>query len=187
MALLKIAQMGNPVLRAPAAAVADPHAPWVRRLAEDMVETMEDAGGTGLAAPQVHQPWRIVVFFVSGERLSDLPGDTAQDLTVLINPVVEFVGAERAFGWEGCLSVPGLRGVVPRHLYIRYRGVGLDGEAIEREVAGFHARVVQHECDHLDGILYPQRMADQRHLFFVEELQRHPVDLAELLTEGRKA
>ena len=178
MALLKIARMGHPVLRVPAAAVDDPSLPWVRRLVEDMVETMEDAGGTGLAAPQVHRPHRIVVFRVGAERLSDLPGDDEQDLTVLINPVVEPVGAERAYGWEGCLSVPGLRGVVPRHLRIRYRGVGLDGEVIEREAAGFHARVVQHECDHLDGILYPQRMTDLRLLCFVEELQRNPIDLA---------
>jgi len=185
MALLKIARMGNPVLRAPAAAVEDPTAPWVRRLAEDMIETMEDAGGTGLAAPQVHQPWRIVVFFVSAERLTEMPGDVAQDLTVLINPVVELLGRERAFGWEGCLSVPGLRGVVPRHLRIRYRGIGLDGESIEREVEGFHARVVQHECDHLDGILYPQRMTDLRLLVFLEEMQRHPIDLADLLAETR--
>ncbi|MGH7029119.1 MAG: peptide deformylase [Stellaceae bacterium] len=184
MALLKIAQMGNPVLRAPAALVEDPRAPSVRRLAEDMIETMADAGGTGLAAPQVHQPWRIVVFLVSSERLTGMPGDTAEDLTVLINPSVEPVGRERAFGWEGCLSVPGLRGVVPRHLRIRYRATGLDGEIIEREAEGFHARIVQHECDHLDGVLYPQRMADLRHLFFVEELQRHPVDLAALLAEA---
>ncbi len=183
MSLLKIARMGNPVLRNPARPVEDPTAPWVRRLVEDMVETMEDANGTGLAAPQVHQPWRIVVFFVSGERLSELPGDVPQDLTVLINPSVELLGDERAFGWEGCLSVPGLRGVVPRHLRIRYRACGLDGAPFAREVAGFHARVVQHECDHLDGILYPQRMLDQRHLFFLEELQRHPVDLATLLNE----
>ncbi len=183
MALLKIARMGNPALRMPAAAVEDPQAPWVRRLVEDMIETMEDAGGTGLAAPQVHQPWRIILFFVSGERLTELPGDTALDLTVLINPAVEPLGGERAFGWEGCLSVPGLRGVVPRHLRIRYRATGLDGERIEREAAGFHARVVQHECDHLDGVLYPQRMVDQRHLFFLEELQRHPVDLASFLAE----
>ena len=187
MALLKIARMGNPVLRVPAAEVEDPRAPWVRRLVEDMIETMEDAGGTGLAAPQVHQPWRIVVFFVSGERLSGMPGDVAQDLTVMVNPVVEAVGEERAFGWEGCLSVPGLRGVVPRHLRIRYRASGLDGETIEREAEGFHARVVQHECDHLDGILYPQRMTDQRLLMFLEELQRHPIDLADLLAETRAA
>jgi peptide deformylase len=181
MALLKIARMGNPVLRARAGIVEDPAAPWVRRLVEDMVETMEDAGGTGLAAPQVHMPYRIVVFFVAGERLTDLPGDDAQDLTVLINPVIEPVGDELAYGWEGCLSVPGLRGVVPRHLSIRYRALDLDGRVIERDAAGFHARVVQHECDHLDGILYPQRLTDLRHLFFVEELQRHPVDLAALL------
>src|SRR3954447_18850672 len=181
MALLKIARMGHPVLRARAAEVDDPAAPWVRQLVEDMVETMEDAAGTGIAAPQVHMPHRIVVFRVDGERSTDLPGDTEQDLTVLINPVIEPLGSERAFGWEGCLSVPGMRGVVPRPLRIRYRGLGLDGKPIEREAAGFHARVVQHECDHLDGILYPQRMTDLRLLFFLEELQRHPVDLAALL------
>jgi peptide deformylase len=183
MALLKIARMGNPVLRSHAAAIDDPGAPWVRRLVDDMIETMKDAGGTGLAAPQVHMPWRLVVFRVGPERLTDLPGDTQQDLTVLINPVIEPVGKERALGWEGCLSVPGLCGVVPRHLRIRYRGLGLDGAAIERDAAGFHARVVQHECDHLDGILYPQRMTDHRLLAFVEELQRHPIDLAAFLAE----
>ncbi|HJU20464.1 MAG TPA: peptide deformylase [Stellaceae bacterium] len=184
MTLLKIAHMGHPILRAPSQAVPDPTAPWVRRLVEDMVETMEDAGGTGLAAPQVHEPHRIVVFRVPETRLSELAGDVAQDLTVLINPVVEPVGRERLLGWEGCLSVPGLRGVVPRHERIRYRGLGLAGEAIEREVAGFHARVVQHECDHLDGILYPQRMTDHRLLVFVEELQRHPIDLAAFFAAG---
>ena len=187
MALLKIAHMGHPVLRSQAEAVEDPTAPWVRRLVEDMVETMEDAGGTGLAAPQVHMPWRIVVFRVGGERLTDLPDDTAQDLTALINPVIEPVGNEMAYGWEGCLSVPGLRGVVPRHLRVRYRGLGLDGGAIERDVAGFHARVVQHECDHLDGILYSQRMTDHRLLVFLEELQRHPIDLAAFLAEKARS
>src|SRR5215213_9226629 len=178
MALLKIARMGHPVLRIRAKPVEDPAAPWVRRLVEDMIETMEDAGGTGIAAPQVHMPWRIVVFRVGGERLTDLPGDSEQDLTVLINPVIEPVGNEIALGWEGCLSVPGLRGVVPRHLRIRYSGLDLDGRPIERDAAGFHARVVQHECDHLDGILYPQRMTDHRLLMFTEEAQRHPIDLA---------
>jgi peptide deformylase len=187
MALLKIARMGHPVLRNTASVVEDPTAPWVGRLVEDMIETMEDAGGTGIAAPQVYQPHRIVVFRIDGDRLTELPGDVPQDLTVLINPVVETLGHERALGWEGCLSVPGLRGVVPRHLRVRYRGIGLDGEIIEREVEGFHARVVQHECDHLDGILYPQRMTDHRLLVFLEELQRHPIDLAEFLAEGRTA
>jgi peptide deformylase len=185
MALLEIARMGHPVLRSTAGTVGDPTAPWVRRLAADMIETMADAGGTGLAAPQVQEPWRIVVFRVDADRLSGMPGDYAQDLTVLINPVIELVGNERAFAWEGCLSVPGLRGVVPRHLRIRYRATGLDGETIERAAEGFHARVVQHECDHLDGILYPQRMTDLRLLVFLEELQRHPIDLAEFLAAGR--
>ena len=185
MALLKIARMGHPVLRAVAAPVDDPTAPWVRRLVEDMIETMEDAGGTGIAAPQVHESHRLVLFRVPEERVTEMPGDSAQDLTVLVNPVVELLGQERALGWEGCLSVPGLRGVVPRHLRVRYRGLGLDGERIDREVEGFHARVVQHECDHLDGILYPQRMTDHRLLVFLEELQRHPIDLAAFLSERR--
>jgi peptide deformylase len=185
MALLKIARMGHPVLRAKAADVDEPGAPWVRRLVDDMLETMEDAGGTGIAAPQVHVSSRVVIFRVGAERLSDLEGDTAQDLTVLINPIIEPLGDERTYGWEGCLSVPGLRGVVPRHLRIRYRGQRLDGGIIEREAAGFHARVVQHECDHLDGILYPQRITDHRLLMFAEEAQRHPIDLARFLaTQG---
>jgi peptide deformylase len=181
MALLKIARMGHPVLRERATAVEDPSAPWVRRLVDDMIETMEDAGGTGIAAPQVHVSHRIVVFRVGGERLSDLRGDTEQDLKVLVNPVIELIGNDRALGWEGCLSVPGLRGVVPRHLHIRYRWQTLDGATVEHEAAGFHARVVQHECDHLDGILYPQRMTDLRLLVYLEELQRHPIDLAGFL------
>jgi peptide deformylase len=184
MALLKIARMGHPVLRRPAAPIDDPTAPWVRRLVEDMVETMEDAGGTGIAAPQVHMPHRLVVFRVAGERVSELPGDGEVGLTVLINPVIEPVDGEEALAWEGCLSVPGLRGVVPRRLRIRYRGLGLDGKPIAREAAGFHARVVQHECDHLDGILYPQRMTDLRLLVFADEFQHHPIDLAALVAGG---
>jgi peptide deformylase len=187
MALLKIARMGHPILRTPARPIDDPAAPWVRNLVEDMIDTMEDAVGTGLAAPQVHEPFRLVVFRVPEERVTEMPGDSAQDLTVLINPVVELIGRERAIGWEGCLSVPGLRGAVPRHLRIRYQGTGLDGVPIEREVEGFHARVVQHECDHLDGILYPQRMTDHRLLFFLEELQKHPFDLAAYLAEKNSA
>jgi peptide deformylase len=185
MALLKIARMGHPVLRARAQKVPDPTAPWVRQLVEDMIETMEDAGGTGIAAPQVHAPYRILVFQVLGERVSELPNDGEQPLTALINPEIELIGDERVLGWEGCLSVPGLRGVVPRHLRVRYRGLGLDGEEIARDAAGFHARVVQHEYDHLDGILYPQRITDHRLLVFLEELQRHPIDLAEFLAEQR--
>jgi len=183
--LLKIARMGHPVLRAKAAAVDDPGSASIRHLVADMLETMGDAGGTGIAAPQVHVSKRVVIFRVGPERLTDLEDDTEQDLTVLINPVIEPIGTERAFAWEGCLSVPGLRGVVPRHLKIHYRAQTLDGGIIDREAAGFHARVVQHECDHLDGILYPQRMTDHRLLMFAEEAQRYPIDMARFLaTQG---
>ena len=179
MAILKIARMGHPVLNRPADPVADPGAPEIRRLVEDMIETMEDAGGTGLAAPQVHVPRRVVVFFIGAERArhetasEDQPEENAEavPLTVLINPQVEPLGEETALGWEACLSVPGLAGEVRRHAAVRYRGLTLGGGTIEREVRGFHARVVQHECDHLDGVLYPRRMTDLSRLVFASEMK----------------
>lgn len=178
--------MGHPVLRRPAMPVDDPTAPEIRRLVRDMLETMEDAGGTGLAAPQVHVPLRLVIFFVAGRRavLEDGPGDGPGDgledgtaggevpLTVLINPEIEPLDDRTALGPEACLSVPGLVGQVPRWTRIRYRGLDLDGGTIQREASGFHARVVQHECDHLDGILYPQRMTDLSLLAFTSEVGR---------------
>ena len=187
MAILKIARMGHPVLGRPADPVADPTAPAVRQLVEDMVETMRDADGTGLAAPQVHVPKRVVVFFVAAERAAR-DDDSAEDaenasddaadedsrgvpLTVLINPVIEPLTETRQLGWEACLSVPELAGQVPRYTAIRYRGFGLNGKEIVREAQGFHARVVQHECDHLDGILYPQRMTDMSRLIFASEMK----------------
>ncbi|HUK58886.1 MAG TPA: peptide deformylase [Stellaceae bacterium] len=177
MAILKIARMGHPVLRGRAAEVPDPRAPELRRFVADMAETLVDIGGAGLAAPQVHVPRRIVIFRVPAERVTDAPEDKAQDLMVLINPVIEPMSDEKELGWEACLSVPGLRGVVPRYVRIRYRGVDLEGAPIERIAAGFHARVVQHECDHLDGVLYPQRMADLGLLVFNEEGARFPIEL----------
>lgn len=178
MAILKIALMGHPVLSRRAAPVEDPRAPAIRRLVADMIETMEDAPGTGLAAPQVHVPLRLVIFKVEGARVSreDGPGpegggDGAVPLTVLINPEIEPLGEEKALGWEACLSVPELAGEVPRYTAIRYRGLDPDGRTIEREARGFHARVVQHECDHLDGVLYPQRMLDLKKLVFASELR----------------
>jgi peptide deformylase len=170
MAILKIARMGHPVLLRPAAPVDDPTAPEIRRLVGDMLETMEDAPGTGLAAPQVHVPLRVVIFTVAAARASREGGDPVP-LTVLVNPEIEPLTDETALGWEGCLSVPDLAGLVPRFTRIRYRGVDLDGNRLEREADGFHARVVQHECDHLDGILYPQRMRDLRDLVFSTELK----------------
>jgi peptide deformylase len=176
MAILKIARMGHPVLRRAAAPVADPTAPEIHRLVRDMLETMEDAGGTGLAAPQVHVPLRLVVFFVSGPRADaeaeDGLGRADVPLTVLINPVIEPLTGDEALGPEACLSVPGLVGLVPRVTRIRYRGLTLAGEPLDREAEGFHARVVQHECDHLDGILYPQRMTDLSLLAFTSEVGR---------------
>lgn len=178
MAILKIARMGHPVLRVRAAEVENPTAPEIRRLVRDMLETMEDADGAGLAAPQVHVPLRVVVFHVPPEREAADP-ETGEEppavpLTVLINPVVEPLTEEMALGWEGCLSLPGLVGAVPRYTRIRYHGFAPDGSRIDRTAEGFHARVAQHECDHLDGILYPQRMTDLSLLMFREEM-RHGV------------
>jgi peptide deformylase len=172
MALLKIARMGHPVLTQPCQPVDDPGAPEIRRLVADMLETMEDAGGVGLAAPQVHVGLRLFVFRVPGDRGESDPDDIPIGNSVLINPVLEFPDEERVLGWEGCLSIPGLRAAVPRARRIRYTGVDCDGNPVTREVAGFHARVVQHEYDHLDGILYTMRLTDFRLFGFNEELAR---------------
>jgi peptide deformylase len=177
MAILKIARMGHPALRGRAATVADPCAPEVKRLVTDMAETLADIGGAGLAAPQVHVPLRVVIFHVPADRTTGRAEDLPQDLLALINPVLTPLGEARELGWEGCLSVPGLRGAVPRFARIRYRGLTPEGHAIDRTVEGFHARVVQHECDHLDGILYPQRMSDLSLLVFNEEAARYPIDI----------
>jgi peptide deformylase len=159
-----------------AASVADPCTPEIGRLVNDMIETMVDANGAGLAAPQVHVPLRIVVFQAPGER-SD-PGlseaeryDHTAPLTVLINPEITILSSDTEGGWEGCLSVPGLRGWVERPAHIRYRGLTPDGQVLTREARGFHARVVQHEVDHLDGRLYPGRMSDLSKLIFESEIR----------------
>lgn len=175
MTVREITLMGHPVLMTPAAPVADPTAPEIAALVEDMLDTMQAAGGIGIAAPQIGVGLRVVIFRAPPDAeqggdstAADLRSELhAQPLTVLINPEIEVLDDERVTGWEGCLSVPGLRGLVPRHSHIRYRAQGPDGERIEREVRGFHAVVVQHECDHLDGILYPMRMADMGSLQFV--------------------
>ena len=173
MAILKIARMGHPVLRRRADPVADPTAPEIRSLVKDMLETLADVGGIGLAAPQVHVPRRVVIFEVPARRAArEGEPDGAVPMTVLINPVIEKLTDETNLGWEACLSVPGLTGAVPRWTRIRYSGVGLDGQPVAREASGFHARVVQHECDHLDGILYPQRMADLTLLGIADELRQ---------------
>jgi len=172
MAILKIARMGHPLLLQQCARVADPGAPDIRRLVGDMMDTMEDAPGVGLAAPQVHVPLRLFVFRIPGDRRTEDPDDVPAENTVLINPEVELLSDDRVLRWEGCLSIPGLRAAVPRAPRIRYRGVDCDGKPVERTVSGFHAGVIQHEYDHLDGILYPMRMTDFRLFGFNEELNR---------------
>ena len=175
MALLKIARMGHPVLRQVAEPVVDPKAPEIRQLVKDMVDTLADVGGVGLAAPQVHVAKRVLVFSVPAERASGEAEEATEavPLTTLINPEIEPLSDEMALGWEACLSVPDLMGLVPRYTGIRYHGLGLDGQVIEREARGFHARVVQHEADHLDGKLYPYRMPDLGRLIFQSELKHH--------------
>ncbi|MFP5513096.1 MAG: peptide deformylase [Alphaproteobacteria bacterium] len=174
MPVLPIARMGNPVLRKIAQPIADPTDPAVARLAADMIATMLDAPGVGLAAPQISESRRIVVFRVPADRGE---GEEVAN-TVLVNPVIEPLSDDKLLGWEGCLSIPGLRGLVPRYGRIRYRGFGLDGARIEREASGFHARVVQHEVDHLDGVLYLDRMDDLRLLVCTEEMHHINAALA---------
>ena len=172
MAILKIASMGHPILRRKAAAVKDPTAPEIHALLKDMLDTMTDASGTGLAAPQIYESKRIVIFQVPPEPDTGEPAehqDSDGQLNILINPEIDILGDDMEDDWEGCLSVPGLRGWVPRYSHIRYSGVDHEGRLIEREAHGFHARVVQHECDHLDGVLYPQRMVDLNKLIFDSE------------------
>lgn len=162
MAILKIARMGHPVLLREAEEVPDPTLPEIRRLVADMAETMEDAGGIGLAAPQVHIPLRLFVW-----RLG-----AAGPVSALVNPVLEPLGEETDDGWEGCLSIPGLRGCVPRHRRLRWSGLDAEGRPVEGEAEGMLARVMQHETDHLDGILYTMRMQDFSLFGFTEELAR---------------
>ncbi len=142
--------------------------PDLRELIADMRDTMAHLNGAGLAAPQIGVPLRVVIFGVRQNPRYPDAGEIPD--TVLINPVIAPIGEEMEEGWEGCLSVPGMRGVVPRFKRLRYRGFDEAGEPIERSVEGFHARVVQHECDHLDGILYPMRIRDMSKFGFVDVL-----------------
>jgi len=152
--------MGDPLLFDEAKQVTDFNTSELDRLIEDMFDTMRAESGAGLAAPQIGVSQRVVIFGL--EANPRYPDVEEVPMTVLINPIIEPMGEEIEQGWEGCLSVPGLRGLVPRYTSIRYRGENQKGESIERLVSDFHARVVQHECDHLNGILYPMRIQDMR-------------------------
>jgi len=158
MTIHTILKMGDPRLLRIARPVETFGTAELRTLVDDMFETMRSASGAGLAAPQIGVDLALVIFgFRHNDRYPDAPPVPE---TVLLNPSIEPLGEAQEEGWEGCLSVPGMRGVVPRYARIRYRGVDLDGRPIDREAEGFHARVVQHECDHLVGTLYPMRIRD---------------------------
>ena len=169
MTVREILKMGDPRLLRVAQPVREFATPELRALIADMEDTMRAANGAGLAAPQIGVDLQLVIFGTDAPnpRYPDAP---VVPRTVLLNPVITPLGDEEEEGWEGCLSVPGLRGVVPRHTRIRYAGFDAEGRSIEREAEGFHARVVQHECDHLDGILYPMRVADFSRFGFTDVL-----------------
>ena len=174
MTVRNVLKMGDPRLRRVAAEVPDPAAESIRELVQDMLDTMHAEHGAGLAAPQIGVDARVVIFGVDDNPR--YPGVESVPRTVLINPEIDLLDDEMEDGWEGCLSVPGMRGLVPRFRRIRYRGRDLDGEPVERTAEGFHARVVQHECDHLDGILYPMRITDLSLFGFTEEINRSLAD-----------
>src|ERR1700759_2963147 len=167
MAIKPVLKMGHPVLRQVAAPVVR-FDQDLQSLIADMDETMRAMSGAGIAAPQIGVSQRIVIFEV--QENPRYPQVKPVPYTVLVNPELTPLGDEMDEGWEGCLSVPGMRGLVPRYQRLRYRGFDQHGEAIDRTVDGFHARVVQHEVDHLDGILYPQRIQDMRNFGFEEVL-----------------
>ncbi len=163
-----VLRMGDPRLLQVADPVTTFDTPQLHQLVQDLFDTMQAKKGAGIAAPQIGVNLRVVIFgFEHNERYPEAP---PVPLTVLINPTITPLEQDTALGWEGCLSVPGLRGKVPRYTAIRYTGFDAYGKPIERTATGFHARVVQHECDHLDGVLYPRRVPDFTQFGFVEEI-----------------
>lgn len=176
MAILKVSQLGNPVLRAPSKPVPEARirTPDFQRFIDDMIETMREYDGVGLAAPQVHVPWRVATIEVADSpRYPEAPG---VPLTVIINPEITPVGDEMEEDWEGCLSVPGLRGRTPRHAAIDLRALDREGRPLTLRAEHFFARVIQHEVDHLDGKVYLDRMRDLGTLTHLEEFARYWID-----------
>lgn len=172
MPILKVARIGHPAVRASARAVptASLASGEMQRLIDDMVETMHEYDGVGLAAPQVHLSLRLAVIEVPASRED---GQDEVPLTVLVNPELTLLGEDAVDGWEGCLSIPDLRGVVPRAPRLRLEALDREGRPYRLEASGFFARVIQHECDHLDGHVYLDRMRDMRSLAFLREFERY--------------
>jgi peptide deformylase len=182
MAVLRIAKMGNPILRTPAAPVDDPTAPEISKLAADMQETLEDIGASGLAANQVFVSQRIVVYRMMHSRIPEGSGFGPVPWTVMVNPIIAPLDEEKKLYWERCLSIPGLHGKVPRWPKIRISYQNLEGEYLEQEAIGTWSALLQHECDHLDGYLYPMRMNDLSLLSYNDE----PGPLAQDAAAGNK-
>jgi peptide deformylase len=176
VAILKVARLGHPVLRRVAEPVSPEaiRSPAVQRLIDDMLETMAEYDGAGLAAPQVHVSQRVVIYGV--DHNPRYPDAEQVPLTVLVNPRVTPLTEEQEEDWEGCLSLPGLRGLVPRFTRVRVEAYGRDGQPLRFDAEAFHARVVQHECDHLEATLYVDRMRSLASLSFLDEFQRYQLD-----------
>ncbi|MBI5438062.1 MAG: peptide deformylase [Nitrosomonadales bacterium] len=176
MAVRQVLRMGNARLLQRSEPVGDFGSAWLCALLEDMRDTMQALDGVGLAAPQIGVNLRVVIFCVpppqqdQDRQNSRYPDAETVPETVLVNPVITPLDDKTDQAWEGCLSIPGLRGLVPRFQNIRYRGYDENGALIDRTASGFHARVVQHECDHLDGMLYPARIRDLTQFGYTEEL-----------------
>ena len=168
MSIRPILKMGDPRLLRQAEPVKDFGTPQLQALIDDMFETMHAADGAGLAAPQIGVSLQVVIF--GFEDNSGAPEAFAVPKTILINPVIRPIGQAMEEAWEGCLSVPGMRGVVPRWAKVHYEGFDQYGQKISREATGFHARVVQHECDHLQGMLYPMRIKDLSLFGFIDAM-----------------
>ena len=183
MAVLRIARMGNPVLLQPSAPVADPTAPEIRKLAQDMQDTIDDIGASGLAAPQVFVPKRVVVYRMIASRIPQGSGLQPRPWTVMVNPVITAKSEAKREVWERCLSVPGLHGKVPRYTEIQISYSDLAGKQHRHDATSSWAALLQHECDHLDGILYPMRMTNLSLLAYNEE----PGPLAKEIRQGDKS
>ncbi len=168
MTIKKLLRIGDPVLLQKSVPVEEFNTSELNQLVQDLFDTMEEFDGAGIAAPQIGVLQRVVVFDVKNNPR--YPGRDPVPRTILINPTIDYLSQEIVDDWEGCLSVPGMRGLVPRHTHIRYTGYDQNGGKIDREVKGFHARVVQHECDHLYGVLYPQRITDMTKFGYKDEL-----------------
>ncbi|MFA9461340.1 peptide deformylase [Thiohalorhabdus methylotrophus] len=177
MAVREVLRMGDPRLLEEAAPIADLDSEGLHGLVRDLWDTMAAYGGVGLAATQIGVPRRVVVFAVADSPR--YPDAEAVPATALVNPALHPMPGDKEEAWEGCLSIPGMRGLVPRYAQLRYTGFTPEGDPVDREVSGFHARVVQHECDHLDGILYPRRIRDLRNFGFEAELVGHPSHVPE--------